>query len=136
MKRHLKSTKLIKKYHLEEKVKEIYSNLCLEKYGKCPSTTDLELEFEAKKQALRGTLIEIQDELSELNKAKSTHICKDYNYDGISTKNLNSELIEEICQDCVHYEEHLERLSKEIIELERYDEIIKHDYEILTSKSN
>jgi single-stranded DNA-specific DHH superfamily exonuclease len=135
MKRQLKSTKLVKKYHLEEKVKEIYSNLCLEKYGKCPPTMDLKLEFEAKKQALHGALIEIQNKLLELNKAKSNHICKDYDYDGISTENLNSELIEEICQDCVHYEEHLERLSKEIIELERYDEIIKHDYEILISKS-
>ena len=56
MKRQLKSTKLVKKYHLEEKVKEIYSNLCLEKYGKCPPTMDLKLEFEAKKQAIHGVI--------------------------------------------------------------------------------
>ena len=133
MKRKMKSTKLIQKYCLEEKVKKIYSNLCLKKYENCPRILDLELEFEAKKLALSNTLLGKKQKILDLNKKKSTQICDAYQ--SISLKDLTLPLTEEICQECIHYTEHVERLSKEIIELENYTEIIKRDYETLMFNS-
>ena len=133
MKRQMKSTKLIQKYGLEEKVEKLYLQLCGKRYREHCEPLDIELEFEAKKLILENTLIYKKQKMSELSKEKSDQICDAYQ--SISTKDLSLPLIEEICQECIHYTHHVEMLSKEIVELENYKDIIKHDYEILMFNS-
>jgi hypothetical protein len=133
MKRQMKSTKLIQKYGLEKKVEKVYLQLCVKRYRGNSYPFDVELEFEAKKLVLHNALVYKKQKMSELSKEKSNQICDAYQ--NISTKDLNLPLIEEICQECIHYTHHVERLSKEIIELENYANIIKHDYEILMFNS-